>query len=485
MSAAPATGAISRARAALRSRDFRALLGARLISQFADGLFQAYLVDRLVFLAPEDQGTASGLAIAFVLLIVPFSLLGPVAGVFIDRWSRRRILVWTPLVRGVVVMALVPLASTDVPLYVVALVVLSANRFFLTCAGAVVPKLVPEEDLLMANAVASSSGTFVSFVGILVGTQVAGPIGPEGIVVACAMAWVVSGVAAARIRDPLLAPRAGGSLRGDLATLMVETRRGFWRLRATPQALGPVVSVSIDQFLIGLMTVLSVVVFKEQFQEGIASYGRIVAAGGAGILVGSLTVGWFEPRLERARIVALAFAIAGVVCLGASPWLTTPLILLVSFTLGLTYPWRKIPSDTLVQEAIPDRYRGRVFALYDISFSMARVASGGVAVLAIPRLSSAALVALAGAVYLAWSPVVPWWVRRPQRVEVRFYAGGRAEEVPRAVVIAGEEQPVELVRSRLEERGGARVRSFRVRTGDGEHLDLAGDGGRWNVERRR
>jgi len=158
-------GSGERAREALRSRDFRWLLGTRLLSQFADGLFQAFLIDTLVFLSPEKQGTAVGVAKAFAVLIIPFSLLGPLSGVLIDRWSRRRILTVTPLLRAAAVVILM-FASGHATwlLYALSLVVVSGNRFYLVTAGAVMPLLVADEDLLVGNSMAGSAGTVVTFV---------------------------------------------------------------------------------------------------------------------------------------------------------------------------------------------------------------------------------------------------------------------------------------------------------------------------------
>jgi hypothetical protein len=153
----------------------------------------------------------------------------------------------------------------------------------------------------------------------------------------------------------------------------------------------------------------------------------------------------------------------------------------------LTYPWRKVPADTMVQHSIPDRYRGRVFALYDMSFALPRVIAAALAILLIPHLSSATLVALIGLAYLAWAPVPPRWVRRPRWVDLRFYAGGKAEEVPRAMAIGGEEEPVESVASWQEEvsSGGAalRQRRFHLRTADGSVLDVVQADGerRWRI----
>src|SRR2546423_5088181 len=161
---------LARAREVLQARDFRFLLGARLASQFGDGLFQAVLVASVVF-TPEKQSTTVGFAKAVAILAVPYSVLGPFAGVFIDRWRRRRILLATPLLRAGA--ALLVLAGTGalVPFYGGALVVLSANRFFLTTAGAVTPRLVPSGELLVANSIGTVGGTVATLLGVVVGGQ--------------------------------------------------------------------------------------------------------------------------------------------------------------------------------------------------------------------------------------------------------------------------------------------------------------------------
>jgi MFS family permease len=217
----------------------------------------------------------------------------------------------------------------------------------------------------------------------------------------------------------------------------------------------------------------------------VASYGNIIAAGGVGVLAGTASVGWLENVLPKSRIVATAFALAGVVTVGLAPVITGLTILVISFVLGLTFAWRKIPVDTMVQEAVPDRFRGRAFAVYDILYATARVAAAAAAVVLVPRLSTGWLVAAVGLAYLAWTPVLPAWIRRPQWVRVGFYAGGRADEVPRTIEVAGEQEPVELVGSWTEERDGRRVHRLRVRTEDGAAMDLVSDerDGRWRQER--
>jgi len=480
--------ALDRARHTLRSRDFRFLLAGRLVSQFADGIFQAYLIDRVVFLSTEN-GTAAAVAKAFALLVIPFSLIGPATGVVIDRWSRRRILVVTPLVRALAAggLLLAAAGSTEWPVYALALVVVSLNRFYLATAGAVMPSLVGDEDLLVGNSLSAATGTVFTFAGLVAGTQIADVLEPRGLLAITLACWPASALLARRVQASLQPSRPAERWGAELRRVTGDLVRGARRLVATPSALGPIASVSFDQFLIGLITVLSVVVFRNEFRQGVASYGRIVGAGGVGVLVGSATVGWFEGRLAKPTIMSLAFALAGLACLGGAIDIAGPSIIVISFTLGLTYPWRKVPADTLVQESIPDRYRGRVFAFYDMLFSLPRVIAAAIAIPVIPRLSSNAYVAMVGAAYLLWAPIPPRWVGRRRRVELRFYAGGRADEVPRSIVVGGDEEPVEVVGAWKEESAGSSSRRtrFRLRTEDGSLFEVVQElrGHRWLVLR--
>jgi MFS family permease len=89
-------------RAVLAGRDFRRLFATRLVSQAGDGIVTAGVGTYVFFNATTFPSPAAGAA-AFTVLYLPYSLIGPFAGVFIDRWSRRQILVWSALLRSVFV----------------------------------------------------------------------------------------------------------------------------------------------------------------------------------------------------------------------------------------------------------------------------------------------------------------------------------------------------------------------------------------------
>ncbi|TDC60988.1 MFS transporter, partial [Actinomadura sp. GC306] len=148
-------------RGILRGRDFRRLYATRIASQLTDGVFQVALAG-YVFFSPERQTTAAKAAAAFAVTLLPYSALGPFVGVFIDRWRRRQILVWTPVLRAVLVLlvaALVAAGQDGTFFFLGVLVVLGVNRFFLASLSAALPHVVTRDQLVTANAFSVTSGT--------------------------------------------------------------------------------------------------------------------------------------------------------------------------------------------------------------------------------------------------------------------------------------------------------------------------------------
>jgi MFS family permease len=479
-------GTAERARDALRSRDFRRLFAIRLVSQSADGLFQVALIASVVFNL-EQQSTTTGFAIATAVVSLPFSVLGPFTGVFIDRWSRRRILVVAPWLRAAVVaLALLDPIAQPLPFYVGVLWVLSVNRFYLATAIAVVPRLVPTEDLLMANSISTVGGTVALLAGVFVGGWVSDLFGNVPVVTIAGGMWLVASWIASRISTPLVPhtlPEA--PVRDELQRVLREFGDGILRLAHTPRALGPITSITLDQMGQGIVLVLSLFVFRDRFGEGVGSFSNLIGAGGIGVLLGILTVGKLEERFAKERIVSGGFLAGGTALIAVSLYVSGWSVLLASFFVGLTFAWKKIPIDTMVQEAIPDGYRGRVFAVYDVAYNVARVVASFLAIPLLAAIGPEWTVALVGAAFLAWSPVLPRWIARTPEIALRFYEGARAEEWPRTVVWGGVEETVEVQRAWLEESGGERRRCFRLGLQDGTVLQVsrAEPDGAWRLDR--
>jgi len=494
MAAGGPPGTLDRARAALRSFDFRRLFAIRVVGQTADGFFQAAIVASVVF-HEGQHSTTVGIFKAAAITALPFTLLGPFVGVFIDRWPRRAILAITPLLKA----ALVALILLDpvtggtgafVGFYAGALAVISINRFYLSAASAVVPRLVPSEDLLMANSLATVGGTVSLLVGFFVGGQVSGAAGNVPVVVVAGLGWLAAAWIATRLRSdlaPMTIPEAPDLLRRQLRRVVAEFADGVGTLVRTPRAIGPITSISIDSMGQGIILTVAAVVFREQFSEGVGSYSNLIGAGGVGVLVGIATVGPLEDRWSKEDIVAGAFVVGAVALLFAAVFLRGWTILVASFVVGLAFAWKKIPVDTTVQGSLPDGYRGRVFSVYDVVYNLARLVAAALVIPMVPALGTRGTVAAVGVLFILWAPVLPRWIGGVPVIRPVFVEGGRAEEWPRTIRWGAAEEPVTVLRSWIDERGDGRFRCFRIRLVDGSVLDISSrePEGPWTVERER
>jgi predicted MFS family arabinose efflux permease len=456
-------GTLARARAALDSPDYRKLLGVRLTGQGGDGICLVALYASVVFNVRE-QSTVSGLLVTTIVTIAPFTLLGPFVGVFIDRWSRRKILRYAPLLK----VACVPLLLFDparaaAPFFLGALAILSVNRFQLAAASAVVPRLVPADDLLLANSIATVGGTLASLVGAFVGGKISDTVGFASVLLLAAVAWLVSSLIAGRIRSdlsPLTLPEAPELLRHAIRRIVAETWDGARTMVRTPHTIWPITSITIDQVGQGVMLTLAIVVFRERLGEGVASFSNLLGAGGIGVLLGIATAGFLENHLSKDRIVAVAFFTGGVLLIAATFFISGLMILLIAGVLGLTFAWKKVSVDTLVQESLPDGYRGRVFSVYDFLYNIARIAAAAIAVVLFPAVSDEAVVVLVGVVFVLWTPVLPLTVGRTPQIDLVLDEKGH----PVALRWGAAEEPV-LVLAADGER-------YRLELADGSQIDV-------------
>lgn len=140
-------------RVLLRVSAFRRLLAVRLLSQGADGVFQVALAAYVVF-SPDKQTSPAAIASAMAVLLLPYSLVGPFAGVLLDRWQRRQVFLYGNLLRALLASCTALLILAAVPdwcFYVSALSVTAVNRFVLAGLSAALPQVVDKDRLVLAN----------------------------------------------------------------------------------------------------------------------------------------------------------------------------------------------------------------------------------------------------------------------------------------------------------------------------------------------
>jgi MFS family permease len=431
--------ALTALREVLAGRDFRRLFGVRLVAQFGDGLLQSALATFVLF-SPERQPDAVKVAAAFAILLLPYSIIGPFAGVFLDRWRRRNVLVRANLLKALFTIPVIALviAGNDGPLLGLAvLIVLGIGRFVLAGLSASLPHVVAGRDLVTANALTPTSGTIASAIGALLGVVLRSALGGGDrgsvIVLTCALvAYVASAGVAVLIAVDRLGPdgtRASDTLRGVAVGLL----EGVRELRLHGEAGRAIAVVGAHRIAFGVLTAGGVLLVRYTFNTVVAAdsalneFALLTGAAAVGALVGAIvtpgasrrwgSVPWSVVALAQAGVIGI-----GLVILGAmTP--SFPVLLAGSLSIGFAGQSVKVCSDTLVQRFIPDDHLGRVFALYDMIVNVCLVAGITWMALASPTTGQAPVVyALVGVLLLATSAW--YWGHRPRRVAVTHRTRG-------------------------------------------------------------
>jgi MFS family permease len=404
-----------RVREVFASSGFRRLVATRVTSQLGDGLFQLATAKLLLF---DDPGPnpALTLTILVAVTLIPFSVIMPFVGVFIDRWDRRKILERTPLARAALsaVLPLTALGGTEGPaFYAIALVVLSANRLFLATMSAVLPQLVPERDLLVANSIAATGGSIASVTGLGIGAAVAAAVGGRSgaLVAACAFGGAALLARTLPVRRGMEPDK--GPLLAELREVLSQLAEGARSVARRVRVRYALTAVVAGQLLVGVNTGTTAFVFISQLGLGVGSVSTLLGAIGVGLGIGVVLVPLVGRWVREDLIVALSFLLGGIAVLFTATSLTRTQLTIGAVFVGMSYAFAKIPVDTIVQEEMPDALRGRAFAAYDLLFNVARVAGTGIAAGAIAaEVRPETIVGVSSIGYLFASAALAVWARR-------------------------------------------------------------------------
>ncbi|MFF3502148.1 MFS transporter [Streptomyces sp. NPDC003247] len=400
-------------RVLLRWGTFRRLLAVRLLSQCADGVYQVALATYVVF-SPEKQTSATAIASAMAVLLLPYSLVGPFAGVLLDRWRRRQVFVHGNLLRAVLASMTAVLMVSQVPdwlFYVSALCVTAVNRFVLAGLSAALPRVVDAERLVLANSLSPTAGTLAATAGggLAFVVRLSGADSDAVVVLLAAALYLCGALAALRIGRELLGPDRA-LVQPRLATALAGTSRdlvaGVRHLaepprRAAARALG---AMTLMRFCYGALLVMLLMLCRyaltSDTEDGLALLGVALGVSGAGFFTAAVVTPSAAGRLGPARWIVVCAGAAAVLepALGL-PFATVPL-LVATFVLGLATQGAKIATDTIVQSSVDDGFRGRIFSVYDVLFNVAFVGAAALAALMLPPDGrSVALVVVVALIY--------------------------------------------------------------------------------------
>ena len=356
----------------IRSRRYFPLWLGQLISNFGDTLHYIALVV-LVF-----QLTGRGVAIAALVAaeIVPVLLLGPVAGVIIDRFSRKRVLIAADLVRAALALSLVWPQGVWHP-YLVAAGLSAGSTFFNPTVQAVIPVLTTEEQRLAANSVSWSSGRFVQIVASAVAGGLIGLVGTRPAFALNTASFVASALLITTLAIPPHAGQLGEGTRRGLANYAGDAWDGLSYALHDRFVSRLLLVQSLASLAVGATSALLVVLAERHLHLPASGFAWLIGAIGVGALLGPLIPNTLASDFRDARWLFVPYVIRGIGDVLLAVITQLPLALVILFVYGLNTSTGIVVFNSTIQGVVPDAVRGRTFTLLDISWNAARLLSLG------------------------------------------------------------------------------------------------------------
>jgi DHA3 family macrolide efflux protein-like MFS transporter len=352
----------------LLSRDFCLLWQGQLISQMGS---QVFGVTALLWLKQTTE-SATLVGLTMMMLTLPGVLLGPIGGVLADRYSRRKILAASDALRGIAVVALAfaMFAFTDRPgiavtsLMIVACVIGSVAAVFQPAGASLVPELVPPDRLSSANALIQGSFQITGFLAQAVAGILFRILGAPLVAAIDGASYLYSAVS-----DLLLAPRpprtsGRGPSASRVGSLLQEIREALMFVRGRPGLRLLVGVVPFLRFFVVPFTVLFPFYVDGHLKARPDWYGFLLAGLGAGVVVGYIAAGAVKmgvataARLMTASLVLMSIALGS---LGLTS--SAPTALMIVMVVGMLNGFVTVKLTTMLQLAVPDELRGRVFGV--------------------------------------------------------------------------------------------------------------------------
>jgi len=359
----------------LRVRSFLALSIGQTVSQFGDRLNHMALIALVSELMPGSTFKFSKLMI-FVTL--PGLIFGPISGVFIDRWNKKKVLISCDLMRGALVL-LIPFIPSSHVVFSVVFLVFSAGLFYSPARNALVPSVIAKRKILMAGSVSNFSARASTVVGAVLGGMIVGYFGWRVSFYLDSMSYFFSALMLLLVTyRPALRPELEVEFpetprpKRGLNMLMRESKRIFvdvWEgIKFAFSHKWTVFGFACSLVLAvagASLYVLVIVLVKEVLNKGMEGLGTLIGSLGIGMILGSVLTGRFGHKTTERRIV-LGGMVAFALCVMAFARMKSlPLMNAWAAAAGAALSPVFICLDAMLQKSVPEQFRGRVFSARD------------------------------------------------------------------------------------------------------------------------
>lgn len=353
----------------LKERDFGLLWCGGLVSSVGDSLTSFALMAFIYALTPRSLPIAR----LYALALLPSLLVSLPLGVLVDRFARRNLMIVVDLMRALLVLAFM-LARVPWHVYLVYTVSALLAQLYEPARNSLVPSLAGEGRLLAANALLLLNLEVARVVGPALSGWVSATWGPRAVFALDSGSFGLSALALAFIRHPERASAPDGPRRvggGSWSDLREGLRRMF-----SDRRVSLATGVNLLVWLAAGASPLVVYAFgRQHLGLGDAGAGLLLSAMGMGMVVGSAVLATLKSQPDQWLLMAQALVVSGLAVvlmgwLGGFWW-----SVFCRFCLGMAWVGYRSSSLAVLQQVVPDRYRGRVLAAYNFALILAMVLS--------------------------------------------------------------------------------------------------------------
>ena len=401
----------------LTDKKFSRLLRLRWTGQMTDGIFQSALASFVLF-SPERQASALSAALAFAVVLLPYSVIGPFVGTILDRISRQRAIMFSNLTRAAtlsVIALLIFQGHTGIELTTFVLIAFGVNRLILAGLSAGIPLMIESKSLISANALAVTGGSVWVVLGGGIGLGLRRLLNGDTtadhadgyIILVAAFGYLAAAFFASLLKKKEIGPLDHEIKNASFSQGVIEMREGIRFLRKHMDAARGIGAIAIHRGGITALTLIALLLERNTFNDpadseaGLAGLSFTLSIAAIGFVIGAVIAPLGVRKVGRHRwmrfsLIASTFGPLFIL------FVRTPLTLIcAAFVTALFGQSLKVTNDALVQSKIDDIYRGRVFSVYDVVVNGAIVSGAVLAALLLPNTGDTYVVpALVAAIYL-------------------------------------------------------------------------------------
>jgi MFS family permease len=348
-----------------------------------------------------EGGSNTAVSLLILSFLVPAVLFSALAGVYVDRWDKRIVLILTNVLRGVAIIGLYLVGANFALILILNIFVSSVTVFFAPAELAMIPRVVPRQQLLVANGVFTLTLNAAFAIGFaLLGPLVINIAGPEAVILVVAILYLVAAVFCVTLPSAPPTPADDsavhpiGETQQAVASTLDQLREGLAYIRDNRSIGWSLLYLGITASLVGVLGVLGPDFARDALGLATKDLAVIVLPLGFGIVMGILLLNAYGKYLPRRRVIeggtialgilvmALsaagpisrllqsADAASGLVDLSSITSLLA-IVVVIAFGAGIAYGFVAIPSQTQLQEDLPEDVRGRVFGVLNMLVSTA------------------------------------------------------------------------------------------------------------------